>query len=231
MRGAMSSHHPLARLLIVGLAAATLLAGCYTQDPYTGDRKVSKTAKGAGIGAAVGAIAGILTGPDSRAHRKNAMIAAGVGALAGGAVGQYMDRQEAKLRQQLAGSGVSVTRNGDIITLNMPGNITFRTDSAELNPSFYDVLNSVSLVLKEYDKTILEVAGHTDNTGSTQYNQALSERRAGSVAQYLESHGVNAQRVMTVGAGETHPIASNDTPDGRQANRRVELSLEPITAS
>jgi outer membrane protein OmpA-like peptidoglycan-associated protein len=112
----------------------------------------------------------------------------------------------------------------------MPGNITFKTDSADLNPGFYDVLNSVSLVLKEYDKTILEVAGHTDNTGSTQYNQGLSERRAGSVAQYLESHGVNAQRVMTVGAGETHPVASNATPEGRQANRRVELSLEPITA-
>jgi outer membrane protein OmpA-like peptidoglycan-associated protein len=230
MRGAMNPNHPLVRVLIVGIAAASLLAGCYTNDAYSGNRKVSNTAKGAGIGAAVGAIAGILTGPDARAHRKNALIAAGVGALAGGAVGQYMDRQEAKLRQQLAGTGVSVTRNGDSITLNMPGNITFKTDSADLNPGFYDVLNSVSLVLKEYDKTILEVAGHTDNTGSTQYNQALSERRAGSVAQYLESHGVNSQRVMTVGAGETHPVATNATPEGRQANRRVELSLEPITA-
>jgi outer membrane protein OmpA-like peptidoglycan-associated protein len=226
----MNPNHPLVRVLIVGIAAASLLAGCYTNDAYSGNRKVSNTAKGAGIGAAVGAIAGILTGPDARAHRKNALIAAGVGALAGGAVGQYMDRQEAKLRQQLAGTGVSVTRNGDSITLNMPGNITFKTDSADLNPGFYDVLNSVSLVLKEYDKTILEVAGHTDNTGSTQYNQALSERRAGSVAQYLESHGVNSQRVMTVGAGETHPVATNATPEGRQANRRVELSLEPITA-
>jgi outer membrane protein OmpA-like peptidoglycan-associated protein len=226
----MNPNHPLTRVLLVGIAAAMLVAGCYTNDAYTGNRKVSNTAKGAGIGAAVGAIAGILTGPDARAHRKNALIAAGVGALAGGAVGQYMDRQEAKLRQQLAGTGVSVTRNGDSITLNMPGNITFKTDSADLNPGFYDVLNSVSVVLKEYDKTILEVAGHTDNTGSTQYNQALSERRAGSVAQYLESHGVNAQRVMTVGAGETHPVASNATPEGRQANRRVELSLEPITA-
>jgi outer membrane protein OmpA-like peptidoglycan-associated protein len=111
----------------------------------------------------------------------------------------------------------------------MPGNITFKTDSADVNAGFYDVLNSVSLVLKEYDKTILEVAGHTDNTGSAQYNQALSERRATSVAQYLESHGVNSQRVMTVGAGETHPIAPNGTSAGRQANRRVELSLEPIT--
>jgi outer membrane protein OmpA-like peptidoglycan-associated protein len=219
----------ISKVLIAGVVAA-LVAGCYTTDPYSGNRKVSNTAKGAGIGAAVGAVAGILTGPDSRAHRKNALIAAGVGALAGGAVGQYMDRQESKLRSQLAGTGVSVTRNGNNITLNMPGNITFRTDSADLNPNFYDVLNSVSLVLKEYDKTILEVAGHTDNTGADQYNQALSERRASSVAQYLESHGVNSQRVMTVGAGETHPIAPNTTTEGRQANRRVELSLEPITA-
>jgi outer membrane protein OmpA-like peptidoglycan-associated protein len=217
--------------VVLGAVAAALLAGCMTNDAYTGNRKVSNTAKGAGIGALAGAVAGILTGPDARAHKKNAMIAAGVGALAGAAVGQYMDRQEAKLRAQLQGTGVSVTRNGDSITLNMPGNVTFRTDSADLNPGFYDVLNSVSLVLKEYDKTILEVAGHTDNTGSDEYNQALSQRRATSVAQYLESHGVNAQRVMTVGAGETHPVASNDTADGRQANRRVELSLEPITAS
>lgn len=230
MRVAMNPKSHSIKVLLAALAATTVVSGCYTNDAYTGDRKVSNTAKGAGIGAAIGAVAGILSGPDARAHRKNALIAAGVGALAGGAVGQYMDRQEAKLRSQLQGSGVSVTRNGDTITLNMPGNITFKTDSADLNASFYNVLNSVSLVLKEYDKTILEVAGHTDNTGSAQYNQGLSERRAQSVAQYLESHGVNSQRVATVGAGETHPIASNDTAAGRQANRRVELSLEPLTA-
>jgi outer membrane protein OmpA-like peptidoglycan-associated protein len=173
----------------------------------------------------------MLTGPDSRAHRKNALIAAGVGALAGGAIGNYMDRQEAQLRSQLQGSGVSVVRNGNDITLKMPGNITFQTNSADLQPSFYQVLNSVALVLKKYDKTILEVAGHTDSTGSAEYNQGLSERRAQTVAQYLESQGVNSERVMTVGAGETHPIASNDTPEGRQANRRVELTLEPLTQS
>jgi outer membrane protein OmpA-like peptidoglycan-associated protein len=225
----LNVNHRLTKTLIAGLAAA-LVAGCYTTDPYTGGRQVSNTAKGAGIGAAVGAVAGILTGGDARAHRKNALIAAGVGALAGGAVGQYMDRQESKLRSQLAGTGVSVTRNGNNITLNMPGTITFQTDSSDLRPDFFNVLNSVSLVLKEYDKTILEVAGHTDNTGSTQYNQALSERRAATVAQYLEGRGVSAQRVMTVGAGEGHPVATNDTPAGRQLNRRVELSLEPITA-
>jgi outer membrane protein OmpA-like peptidoglycan-associated protein len=208
-----------------------MLTGCYTTDPYTGGRTVSKTTKGAGIGAAVGAVAGILTGDDSRDRRKRALIGAGVGALAGGGVGQYMDRQEAKLRQQLQGTGVSVTRVGNNITLNMPGNITFQTDSADLRPDFFEVLNSVSLVLKEYDKTLVEVAGHTDSTGSDQHNQGLSERRAGTVAQYLSSRGINQQRILTVGAGESHPIASNDTAEGRQQNRRVELSLEPITAS
>jgi outer membrane protein OmpA-like peptidoglycan-associated protein len=217
------------RILLAGLALATVLAGCYTYDPYSNEKKVSKTTSGAGIGAAVGAVAGILTGDDSRDRRKRALIGAGVGALAGGAAGNYMDRQEAKLRQQLQGTGVSVTRNGNNITLNMPGNITFKTDSSDLRPDFFDVLNSVSLVLKEYDKTLLEVAGHTDSTGAAAYNQTLSEKRAGTVAQYLQSRGVDQQRVITIGAGASRPIATNATPEGRQANRRVELSLEPIT--
>ena len=208
---------------------ALSVAGCYTYDPYTGEKKVSDTTKGAGIGAAAGAVVGLLTGGDAAAHRKNALIAAGVGALAGGAIGNYMDRQEANLRHDLAGTGVSVTRMGDNITLNMPGNITFASDSAELNPNFYRVLNSVNLVLKEYEKTVVEVAGHTDSTGAPEYNQKLSERRANSVAQYLEGQGLRTDRVITVGAGETHPVATNDTPDGRQANRRVELTLTPLT--
>lgn len=219
-------------LICKGLIAAVItsvLGGCYTTDAYTGNRQVSTTAKGAGIGALAGAVAGLLTGDDSRERRKRALIGAGVGALAGGAVGQYMDRQEAKLRAQLQGTGVSVTRVGNNITLNMPGNITFKTDSADLQPSFFEVLNSVSIVLKEYDKTLLEVAGHTDNTGDDAYNQSLSERRASSVSQYLQSHGINGQRLIAVGGGEAHPVASNDTADGRQLNRRVELTLEPIT--
>jgi outer membrane protein OmpA-like peptidoglycan-associated protein len=210
-------------------ATAALLCGCYTSNPYTGERQVTKTTAGAGIGALAGAVAGMLTGGDARQHRKNALIGAGIGALAGGAAGNYMDRQEGKLRTQLQGTGVSVVRNGNDITLKMPGNITFNTDSAELQSNFYKVLNSVTLVLRQYDKTIVEIAGHTDNTGSSTYNQALSERRANSVAQYLESQGVDSQRVMAVGAGEGHPIAPNSTPEGRQANRRVELTLEPIT--
>jgi outer membrane protein OmpA-like peptidoglycan-associated protein len=207
------------------------LTGCYTYDPYTGEKKVSDTTKGAGIGAAAGAVVGLLTGGDAAAHRKNALIAAGVGALAGGAIGNYMDRQQAELRHELAGTGVSVTRMGDNITLNMPGNITFKTNSAEVDPSFYKVLNSVNLVLKKYNKTVIEVAGHTDNTGSAEYNQQLSERRANAVASYLEAQGLANNRVVTVGAGETRPVADNSTPEGRQANRRVELTLTPLTAA
>lgn len=210
---------------------ALSVAGCYTYDPYTGEKKVSDTTKGAGIGAAAGAVVGLLTGGDAAAHRKNALIAAGVGALAGGAIGNYMDRQEANLRHDLAGTGVSVTRIGDNITLNMPGNITFKSNSAELDPSFFKVLNSVNVVVKKYNKTVVEVAGHTDNTGAADYNQKLSERRADSVAQYLESQGLANNRVVTVGAGESRPIADNATPEGRQANRRVELTLTPLTAT
>ena len=157
------------------------------------------------------------------------MIGAAAGALIGGAVGNYMDSQEAKLRQQMAGTGVDVVRNGDHITLDMPGNVTFAFDSADLNAQFYPVLEKVAGTLKEYDKTVIEVAGHTDNVGSDTYNQALSERRAKSVAAYLSSQGVAGTRVVTVGAGEAHPVASNDTEEGRAQNRRVEITIVPVT--
>jgi outer membrane protein OmpA-like peptidoglycan-associated protein len=212
-------------------AVGALLTGCMTQNAYTGEKQVSKTTKGAGIGALAGAAVGALTGDNSKERRKRALIGAGVGALAGGAVGNYMDRQESKLRAQLQGSGVSVTRNGENIVLNMPGNITFATGSSDLNANFFNVLDSVALVLKEYDKTVIDVAGHTDSVGSESTNQALSERRASTVGKYLEAKGVTDQRVATVGYGKTHPIATNDTPDGRQQNRRVELTLTPITGS
>ncbi len=221
---------PAGQVLIFAAAMAAVgLAGCQTVNPYTGEQQTSKAVKGAGIGAAAGAVVGLITGDDSKERRERALIGAGVGAIAGGSVGYYMDVQEAKLRQQLQGTGVSVTRMGDNITLNMPGNITFRTDSADLNSSFFSVLDSVSLVLKEYEKTLVEVAGHTDSTGTNEYNQALSERRAQTVGNYLAGKGVLNQRLMIVGAGEARPVAANDTPDGRQLNRRVELTLAPVT--
>lgn len=208
---------------------ATMVAACMTYDPYTGDKQVSKTTKGAGVGAATGAIIGLIVGDSSRERKRRAIQLGVVGGLAGGAVGNYMDRQEAKLRAQLQGSGVSVTRNGDNIVLNMPGNITFQTDSSDINSSFYNVLNSVALVLKEFDKTVVEVAGHADSTGKADYNMQLSQRRAGSVSSYLAAQGIDQQRLITVGYGSTRPIASNDTAAGRAQNRRVEITLQPIT--
>lgn len=203
-------------------AGGIFLTGCST-NPFTGEEKVSNTGKGALIGAAGGAAIGAISG-----GKKAALIGAGVGALAGGAVGYYMDRQEAKLRQQLQGTGVSVTRDGDNIHLNMPGNITFATNSADINGTFYPVLNSVTLVVKEYDKTLIQVAGYTDSTGSSEYNQALSERRAKSVSSYFVAREVTPARVQTFGMGESDPVANNATSKGRQQNRRVELVLVPV---
>jgi outer membrane protein OmpA-like peptidoglycan-associated protein len=124
---------------------------------------------------------------------------------------------------------VSDTRSGNDLILNMPGNITFKTASADLNANFYQLLDSVTLVLKEFDKTLIDVEGHTDSDGSDTYNLQLSQQRAGSVGAYLQSHGVNGQRIVTAGAGEARPIASNTSPEGKQQNRRVELKLQPIT--
>ena len=217
-------------LKVTATALILLLGGCETLDPYTGEAKTSNATKGAIIGAVSGAVVGLVSGDDSVERRKHALIGAGVGALAGGAVGYYMDRQEAKLRAELQGTGVSVTRMGDNITLNMPGNVTFATDSSDLSPAFFDVLTSVSKVMTEFDKTVVEVAGHTDSDGSQGYNQSLSERRAGSVAEYLRTQGVNGQRLITIGMGESAPAAGNDTFVGKQANRRVEITMVPVTA-
>lgn len=219
------------RKLIVATAACAVFAtACTTLDPYTREEQTSSATKGAMIGAGIGAVIGLISGDDAVERRQHALIGAGIGALAGGSVGYYMDQQEAKLRAELEGTGVSVTRIGDNITLNMPGNITFATDSSDLSPAFFDVLNSVGKVLQEYNKTVIEVAGHTDSTGSDAYNQSLSERRAASVASYLRGRGVLADRLITVGMGESRPIADNSTPAGRQANRRVEITMVPLTA-
>ena len=211
------------------LGSALALPACTTLDPYTREEGPAHAQRQAVIGAAVGGAVGLITGDSSVERKKRALVGAGLGALAGAGVGNYMDRQEAKLRAELERTGVSVTRDGDNITLNMPGNITFATNSSDLNANFYDVLNSVSMVLAEFDKTVIEIAGHTDSTGETAYNQALSERRASAVASYLGTRSVRTDRIITVGAGETHPIATNDTDVGRQANRRVELTLVPLT--
>ncbi len=213
------------------VTAMVFVSGCKTLDAYTREEKTSNTTRGALIGAGIGAVIGLISGDDAVERRQRALIGAGVGALAGGSVGYYMDKQEAELRAQLEGTGVSVHRNGDNITLNMPGNVTFATDSSDLSPAFFDVLNSVGMVLEEYDQTVVEVAGHTDSTGTDSYNQALSERRASSVANYLRGQGVMGERLITVGMGERYPVANNGTIDGRQLNRRVEITMVPLTAS
>ncbi|HNP37503.1 MAG TPA: OmpA family protein [Woeseiaceae bacterium] len=219
-----------ARTLILGLAtSAVLITACETLDPYTREEQTSKATSGALIGAAAGVVAGLISGDDAVERRQHALIGAGVGALAGGSVGYYMDKQELKLRKELEGTGVSVTRIGDNITLNMPGNITFATDRSDLNASFYEVLNSVGLVLGEFDKSVIEVAGYTDSTGADSYNQALSERRANSVAAYLRTRKVSNERMITLGMGESHPVADNATAEGRQLNRRVEITVVPLT--
>ena len=152
-----------------------------------------------------------------------------IGGLAGGAIGNYMDQQESELRAQLQGTGISVTRVGDRIILNMPSNITFNTDQDAVMPQFYPTLNSVAIVLRKFDRTLIDINGHTDSTGSQAYNQGLSERRAMSVAGYLNSQGVDPRRVSAVGFGPNQPVASNATPDGRAQNRRVEIQISPLT--
>ena len=210
--------------IVVTLILTLGLAGCAT-NPYTGEQEASKTAKGAGLGALAGAIAGVIAG-DSR---KSTLIGAGIGALAGGAVGYYMDQQESKLRAKLQNSGVSVTRNGNNIILNMPGNVTFATNSSNISANFYEVLSSVALVINEFEKTYVDITGHTDSTGADSYNMQLSVARASSVSSYFRSQGVVSQRIFAQGLGETQPIANNDTAQGRTQNRRVEIVLTPVT--
>jgi len=219
----------MSKVVTAALIAVVAGSACTTLDPYTREEETSHAQRQAVIGAAVGGVAGLITGDSSMERKKRALVGAGLGALAGAGVGTYMDRQEAKLRQELEKTGVSVTRHGDNITLNMPGNITFATNSADLNAGFFEVLNSVALVLNEFDQTVIEVAGHTDNTGSDDYNKQLSERRAGAVDAYLKTRRVRDDRMITLGMGEARPVATNDTADGRQLNRRVELTLVPLT--
>jgi len=218
---------------ITALSLATLisLSGCTTYDAYTGEQKTSSAAKGAGIGAGTSLLLSYLSNRNksSKERNKRMLQAAGIGAIVGGGVGYYMDTQEAKLRKQLRGTGVSVQRDGNNINLIMPGNITFVTDGRNLNSKFYNVLDSVALVVKEYNKTTIVVAGYTDSTGSHSYNQKLSEDRATSVADFLVNKKVNPARLEVVGFGEKNPVASNKSKKGRSLNRRVEITLFPIT--
>ncbi|MDF1692789.1 MAG: OmpA family protein [Zhongshania sp.] len=208
------------------LLIATVFATACSIDPYTGEEKTSNTAKGAGWGALGGAVLGAaVSSKDDR--KKGALQGAVVGAAAGGGYGYYMDRQEAKLRARLEGTGVRVERVGDNIKLIMPGNITFDTSSSAIKGGFHSVLDSVVLVAKEFDKTLMQINGYTDSTGSFQTNQSLSEQRASSVGRYFMNQGVAASRIRTSGYGPRDPIADNSTASGREQNRRVEIEMLP----
>lgn len=219
------------QILVLTLASMAALSGCTTFDPYTGEEKTTNTAKGAGIGAGAALVISYIANKDkSSAERNKRMLRdAGIGAIVGGGVGYYMDTQEAELRKQLRSTGVSIERDGDNINLIMPGNITFPSAGSNLKGDFYEVLNSVALVLEEFDKTIIVVAGYTDSQGSNSYNQQLSEDRAGAVASYLKGRKITPARFDVIGFGERNPIADNATAEGRALNRRVELTLLPIT--
>ena len=203
------------------------IVGCTTTDPYTGEQKTNNTTKGAGIGAVAGAVLGAATGDNAKDRRERALKGAAIGGVVGGGVGNYMDRQEAKLRAELQGTGVQVQRDGNNLTLIMPGNITFASNSADIRSDFFAVLNSVAKVLAEFNKTSIRVTGHTDSTGGDKINQPLSENRANSVAMYLRSQKVSSARIQAYGYGSRYPVASNDTASGREQNRRVELELVP----
>lgn len=217
--------------LMIGVAATALVvAGCTATDPYSSAPRRNNTGTGAIVGAVAGGLLGYLTNTnDSEEGRTNALLGAGIGALAGAAVGNYMDRQQAELERELSGTGVGVAREGDTLILRMPSDVTFGYDRADIEPQFYPVLDDVAAVLARYDRSIVDIIGHADSTGSDEYNQGLSERRASSVAGYLLNRGVIRERLYVAGMGERAPVADNSTEAGRRMNRRVEIVIRPFT--
>ncbi len=219
------------KFAMLGAFAITLLGGCASYTGQTSDpNDPNRTRTGALIGAGIGAVAGLLSGSDATERRQRAMVGAGIGGLAGAGIGAYQDRQEAELRRQTAGTGVDVTREGDVIKLNLPDGVTFDFNSTVLKPQFHPALNNIATTLNEYNQTMIEVSGHTDSIGSDAVNQRLSEQRAASVSNYLIGRGVQSVRLQTIGMGKNYPIADNSTEAGRAKNRRVEIRVVPLRA-
>lgn len=221
-----------ARLALVSVSIAALLgaSACTTTDPYRSAPQRNNTGTGVLAGAAAGALLGYLTNTSNGEQgRKNALIGAGIGALAGGAVGNYMDRQQRAMEAELSGTGVGVVRQGDNLVLRMPSDVTFATNQSSIDPRFNAVLDDVARVLNEYDRSVIDIVGHADSRGTDEYNLTLSRQRASSVAGYLVNRGVLAGRVYVDGRGESQPIATNDTVEGMALNRRVEILIRPFT--
>lgn len=218
---------PSLKYAVLGATLSVFLVGCASYDAQGNDEH-ARARRGALIGAAIGTAAGLLSGDSAVERRQHAMIGAGIGALAGGAIGNYQDRQEAELRRETAGTGIEVSRQGDVITLNLPDGVTFDFNRTDIKPQFYPSLNTIAGTMREYNQTIVEISGHTDSIGSDQVNQRISEQRAQSVASYLMAQGVQRERIETVGMGERYPIADNSTEYGRSLNRRVEIRLLPL---
>ena len=214
--------------MLVSTTAALALIGttsaCVT-DPNTGERKISRTALGGLGGAGLGyLLGGLIGGKTAR------IVGAGIGGAAGGYVGYRMDEQIRELEEVTAGTGVDVnqTPEGDGILVNFP-DVTFAVDSTSISPQMRDTLDGVAQSMVDYPDSLIDVMGHTDSTGSEQYNLDLSRRRAESVANYLVARGVSRARIETIGYGEQYPISDNSTAAGRSENRRVEIRITPIT--
>lgn len=205
--------------------AVFLLSGCQTTNPYTGEQKINNSSKYAGVGALAGAIIGGIA-DGGRGAVKGAVI----GGAAGGGYGYYTDRQEARLRAELQGTGVQVKRQGDTLQLVMPAQITFDSSRAEIKSDFYPVLGSVAKIFQEFNRNRIEIVGHTDSTGSDKINLPLSQARADSVAGYLRGQNIPAARIVAYGRGALEPVADNKTAGGRALNRRVEINLLPPPA-
>ena len=208
------------------VAGALMATSACVTDPNTGEKKISRTAIGGVGGAVVGGLLGGLIG-----GKTGRIVGAGLGGVAGGVVGYKMDQQIKTLREQTSGTGVDVTETdgGKAILVNLPDGVTFDTGSATLKPEFRAVLDKVAQSMIDYPQSLIDVYGHTDSTGSDAFNQRLSEQRATTVMNYLISRGVPASRLRSQGFGETMPVASNDTMDGRSKNRRVEIKIVPVT--
>ena len=212
------------RLLVMTTAMCLGLSACETMKNTMDSINIFDKGDEASSNTAAASNANATADP-----RKHAVMKAGVEAMDAASATAYMDQQEIMLRERLAGTGVTISRVGETIVLSMPGSATFASGSSKVQSNFVPVLDSVVVVLDEFDKTYVDIIGHTDSKGSKDYNKRLSEQRAESVARYFESHRVVRERVLVAGMGEAEPIASNDTREGRAKNRRLEIKLKPVT--